>query len=45
MDLRSKDDEVGYDPGAMNNDQLTDDASIRGDVFMIDRIVKGEDGR
>jgi len=45
MDLRSKDDEVGYDPGAINNDQLTDDASIRGDVFMIDRIRKGEDGR
>jgi len=43
--LRSKDDEVGYDPAAMNNDPLTDDAVIRGDVFMIDRISKGKDGK
>lgn len=29
----------------MNNDPLTDDAVIRGDVFMIDRISKGKDGK
>jgi len=45
MDLRSKDEEAGYDPSTMNNDQLTDEAAIRGDVFMIDRIKKTDTGK